>query len=70
MNNQFGIVILSLMISATIIFIFRMAFKELEGKDKTLSLLVIAAMILLWITIAYMFYLARIVITAPTATWL
>lgn len=70
MNNQFGIVILSLMISATIIFIFRMAFKELEGKDKTLNLLVIVTMILLWITIAYMFYLARIVIVSPTATWL
>lgn len=66
MDNQFWVVILSLMISATMIFIFKMAFKALEDKDKTLNLLVITSMILLWIAIAYLFYLARAFITIAT----
>ena len=70
MNNQFGIVVLSLIISAVLIFIFKLAFKAFEEKDRTLNLLVISVMIMLWLAMAYSFYLARIVITTPTATWL
>lgn len=68
MNNQFGIVVLSLIISAVLIFIFKMAFKAFEEKDRTLNLLVISVMIMLWLAMAYSFYLARIVIVSPTAT--
>ena len=69
MNNQFWTVIICLITSALMIFMLKIGFKDLEGKDKALKVFVIVGIGVAWITIAYLLYLTEI--TNPTtATWL